>query len=170
MGVVYRWLQAEAETEAANQQTPEGGLHEFTALNTLLIVILLLFCILLAFLVKRNSFYYLPESAGAIFIGILCGLLARLVYPSDKELEFLTFDPEVFFFLLLPPIIFEAAYSLKIKDFISNFWTISLYAVMGTIISTFVIGYCVYGLALMGVVNIDSRLVGLYLLGGMCNK
>jgi hypothetical protein len=32
-------------------------------------------------------------------------LLYRAVYPSAEELRFLTFDPQVFFFLLLPPII-----------------------------------------------------------------
>ncbi len=151
--------EATAEKEASQEALQQSSLHEFTALNTLLIVILLLFCILLAYIVKKNSFYYLPESAGAIFIGILCGASARIIYPSDQELRFLTFEPEVFFFLLLPPIIFEAAYSLKIKDFISNFWTISLYSVVGTIISTFVIGYGVFALGLLGVVNIDVRFV-----------
>lgn len=29
----------------------------------------------------------------------------RAVYPSAEELQFLTFEPEIFYFLLLPPII-----------------------------------------------------------------
>lgn len=82
-------------------------------------------------------------------------MVARLLYPSDKELQFLSFDPEKFFFILLPPIIFEAAYSLNIKGFLSNFWTITLYSVLGTIISTFVIGYLVFLLGLSGIADID---------------
>lgn len=129
--------------------------HEFGALNTLLLVVVLGLCILAAYLIKQNSFYYLPESAAAIVVGSIVGGLARIVYPSTEELHFLTFEPELFFFLLLPPIIFEAGYSLRKRDFFTNFWSISLFAVFGTIISTFIIGYLVYWLGLHGWISID---------------
>lgn len=82
--------------------------HEFGALNTLLLVFILGLCILAAYLVKQYRFYYLPESAAAILVGLVVGGLARLFYPSKSELDFLSFQPELFFFLFLPPIIFEA--------------------------------------------------------------
>jgi solute carrier family 9 (sodium/hydrogen exchanger), member 8 len=50
---------------------------------------------------------------------------------------------------------FEAGYSLKKKEFLANFWTISLFAVFGTIISTFVIGYLLYFVGLTGIIDID---------------
>ncbi len=136
--------------------TSGDSAHEFGALNTLLLVVILGLCILSAYLIKQNSFYYLPESAAAIVVGMMVGGLAKLVYPSSEELEFLRFEPELFFFLLLPPIIFEAGYSLKKKDFFANFWSISLYAVFGTIFSTFVIGYFVYWIGLLKVIDIDT--------------
>lgn len=134
---------------------PEAA-HEFGALNTLLLVVILGLCILSAYLIKQNAFYYLPESAAAIVVGIVVGGLARAVYPSTEELKFLSFEPELFFFLLLPPIIFEAAYSLETKAFFANFWTIALFAVFGTIISTFIIGYLVYMVGVNGWVDIDA--------------
>ncbi len=39
--------------------------HEFNAINTLLLVVTLGLCILLAYQIKQHSFYYLPESAAA---------------------------------------------------------------------------------------------------------
>lgn len=130
--------------------------HEFGALNTLLLVVILGLCILSAYLIKQNSFYYLPESGCAILVGIIVGCLAKAIYPSAEEMEFLSFEPQMFFFLLLPPIIFEAGYSLRKKDFFANFWTVSLYAVFGTIISTIIIGYLVYAIGLAEIVHIDT--------------
>ncbi|KAE9239337.1 hypothetical protein PF002_g10327 [Phytophthora fragariae] len=97
------------------------GLHEFGALNTLLFVVILGVCIVCAYLIKEYRFYYLPESGAAMLVGMIVGACARLFYPSRKEMEFLRFNKILFYFLLLPPIIFEAGYSLHRKQFFDNF-------------------------------------------------
>jgi sodium/hydrogen exchanger 8 len=51
--------------------TNSDAAHEFGALNTLLLVVILGLCIISAYLIKQNSFYYLPESAASIFVGLV---------------------------------------------------------------------------------------------------
>jgi sodium/hydrogen exchanger 8 len=58
--------------------------HEFGALNTLLLVVILGLCILAAYLIKQNQFYYLPESAAAIMVGLFVGGLARYIRRNEQ--------------------------------------------------------------------------------------
>ena len=46
-----------------------------------------------------------------------------------------------------PLLFFEAGYTLRRKNFFRNLGTITMYAVVGTLISTFVVGYFTYACA-----------------------
>ncbi|XP_060597483.1 sodium/hydrogen exchanger 6-like, partial [Ruditapes philippinarum] len=57
--------------------------------------------------------------------------------PLEKTV---TFDPEIFFNVFLPVIIFEAGYSMKRRHFFKNFGAIVMYAFIGTTVSCMAVG------------------------------
>ena len=113
----------------------------------------------------------LPEAGLIIMIGAIAGFLLYFVFtPSassgdaediDDDAEndhinefvaegLLSFSPKIFFFVLLPPIIFNSGYTLKGEVFFRHIASISLFACVGTAISTFVIAIILEVLKVFG--------------------
>jgi sodium/hydrogen exchanger 8 len=139
---------ASTQSGQARRAADEAVQHEFASLTVVVVVVVIALSIGFAYLAKRFRFYYLPESAFTMLAGTLVGLVVMLALKGEETmLESLRFQPELFFFVLLPPIIFEAGYTLRRKRFFRNLSTILSFAVLGTIISTFVIGFIIYGFA-----------------------
>lgn len=74
-------------TVLKNFNAPEEK-HDFDAYSSTILNVTLIACLLLAYYVKQYRLYYLPESAGALMIGVVVGGIARLV---TNDLQFFVF-------------------------------------------------------------------------------
>ncbi|KAL9236253.1 hypothetical protein vseg_010946 [Gypsophila vaccaria] len=96
-------------------------------------VAVLCLCLVIGHLLEENR--WVNESITAIIIGCLTGIIILLI-SKGKSSHILRFDEELFFIYLLPPIIFNAGFQVKKKQFFQNFLTIMLFGVIGVLIST----------------------------------
>ncbi|CAN1167949.1 Sodium/hydrogen exchanger 2 [Linum perenne] len=112
-----------------------------------LFVALLCACIILGHLLEENR--WMNESITALLIGVCTGVVILLV-SRGKSSHLLVFSEDLFFIYLLPPIIFNAGFQVKKKQFFRNFITIMLFGAVGTLISCFVIS--------IGAIQIFSRM------------
>ncbi|CAI0437387.1 unnamed protein product [Linum tenue] len=103
-------------------------------------VAVLCLCLVIGHLLEENR--WVNESITAIFIGGVTGILI-LVLRKGKSSHLLRFSEELFFIYLLPPIIFNAGFQVKKKQFFQNFITIMLFGVVGVFISTVIISLAV---------------------------
>jgi len=82
---------------------------------------------------------------------VLAGVVLSLQGPFD-----LSVDPEIFLALLIPPLVFEAAFHIDIHDLQQNISTIVLLAVLGVVINVALVGGV---LAMSGEVAFTTALV-----------
>ncbi|VDN00817.1 unnamed protein product [Thelazia callipaeda] len=89
-----------------------------------------------------SKLYFIPESLAIVILGASIGL--GLSYSKRDWTEVETFSPNIFFLVLLPPIIFESGYNLHKGDFFTNMFPILSFAILGTVISALTIGSSLY--------------------------
>jgi len=107
------------------------------------IIALLLIASLVAIFVRR---YRLPYTVGLVGIG----LFISAIFPEPvPEL----ISPEIILSLLVPPLIFEAAFHLRVDDLRRDFGLILTLAVPGVILTTIVVG----GLIAWANIGIDFK-------------
>ncbi|KAI3460838.1 hypothetical protein Pfo_017501 [Paulownia fortunei] len=103
-----------------------------------LFVTLLCACIVIGHLLEENR--WINESVNALFIGLGTGIVILLATKGGSS-RILVFNEELFFIYLLPPIIFNAGFQVKKKQFFRNFMTIMLFGAVGTVISFCIISF-----------------------------
>ncbi|XP_071721131.1 sodium/hydrogen exchanger 1-like [Rutidosis leptorrhynchoides] len=103
-----------------------------------LFVALLCACIVIGHLLKESR--WINESITALAIGLGIGCIILLT-TGGKSSHILEFKQEFFFVYLLPPIIFNAGFEVKKKQFFQNFTTITSFGAIGTLISFAIISF-----------------------------
>lgn len=87
--------------------------------------------------------FFFPMAAATISIGVLIVVILKELGHIDDDV-FVGFNSDLFYYALLPPIIFSSGVQLNHKLFKSNFTVIMLYANLGTVVSTLIIGLCLF--------------------------
>ncbi|XP_047958974.1 sodium/hydrogen exchanger 2-like [Salvia hispanica] len=97
-----------------------------------LFVTLLCACIVIGHLLEESR--WINESITALIIGLGTGVVILLL-SGGKNTHLFVFSEDLFFIYLLPPIIFNAGFQVKKKQFFRNFATIMMFGAIGTLVS-----------------------------------
>ena len=111
-------------------------MESLLGIEVLLAVVTLILYILTAQFLEHKKFEYLHETTIAILVGAAGGISIYIIGGAEK----IEFSTGIFFYFILPPIIFTAGYTLKSQHFFLNIGFILLYGVIGTFLSFLTLG------------------------------
>ncbi|XP_059438755.1 sodium/hydrogen exchanger 1-like isoform X1 [Corylus avellana] len=145
---------AQAEAAAAASSST-SFLSTSTIIALTVFFALLCACIVIGHLLEEHR--WANESITALLLGLCSGVVVLLISKFQSS-QILVFSEDLFFLYLLPPIIFNAGFQVKKKNFFKNFTTIFLFGVFGTVISFCIISLGAYLLfKKIGVANLDIQ-------------
>jgi NhaP-type Na+/H+ or K+/H+ antiporter len=111
----------------------------------------------------------LPPAGIYMMVGMVAGLIVSNI-PSVRSWlgsEQYNFEQKFFFVMIVPPIIFNSGYNMKLRWYFANFSGTLLFAVLGTFISTFVIASIVYSANQAGIINLGMTYAECVVLGSL---
>ena len=101
------------------------------------IEIILLFMVIISVAMSVRYFSNLPYTIALIFTGIILSFFD--IFPD------IHLTPNLIFHVLLPPLLFEAAFNLNANEMKENLKPILIYAVFGVVIAVFATGFLLQG-------------------------
>ncbi|GFR52219.1 hypothetical protein Agub_g14669 [Astrephomene gubernaculifera] len=111
-----------------------------TSVALLIQLILLAAAFVIGRWLERIRFQWLGEAGAALLLGLGVGLVLRAAGVGARLAAAVAFKGGIFFYVLLPVIMFDAGYSLDTRMFIRNLGSVCAFAFAGTTISCFVVG------------------------------
>ena len=110
--------------------------------HTMEYVFLLVIGGVLANLVRQSKVEWFPPCLCYIVVGAMLGAIA--LSGGKTSPDDLKFDTQFFTFFLLPPIIFAEGFTMNIRQFTANAFSILMYAIPGTLISTLTVAVVLF--------------------------
>jgi len=109
------------------------------------VLILLIIASAVAVIARRMR---LPYTVGLVLIGLVMAVFAPVLFTGNASIYFKQLLdisknpilPEIILGLLVPPLVFDAAFHLRYEDLRRDFWLITLLAVPGVVITTVLVG------------------------------
>jgi len=165
-------LEEEAVTNRKLLKIEEPGCSQKSdeakdSFRMLMLCALLSICFLTAFTLRRLHSKYLHESTTSILLGVIVGVTVRFLSTEEQLLAVSEFDAEFFFLFLLPPIIFESGYNFNKRVFFRNIVPITLFAIIGTVVSAAIFGLGIWGLTFAHIFNYQLSAVECMLFGAL---
>ncbi|KAG2443286.1 hypothetical protein HYH02_009356 [Chlamydomonas schloesseri] len=99
---------------------------------------------------ERIKFQWMGEAGAALLLGLVVGLVLKAAGVGAGLASTVAFKGGIFFYVLLPTIMFDAGYSLDTRSFIKNVGSVCMYAFVGTTISCFTIGLMMWAFGVWG--------------------
>jgi sodium/hydrogen exchanger 8 len=136
--------------EEKTQQNPERQMQSLSLrFGILILSALLATTFFIGHILHELKFPYLQESGIGLLLGAMVGAMIRFFTNLNELQAIISFDQQFFFFVLLPPIIFESGYTMKKGHFFYNIDSILAFAVVGTTISMVLVSLLSYSIILI---------------------
>jgi len=126
-------------------------------------ILIVLLTLMLGVMLKHFKSRWLHSSGAALLLGIAVGCFVFLTLEASYEnmpetmryslrafAQCMRFDTKFFFLVLLPPLVFEAGYTLHPTTFFNNSDAISTFAFVGSLTSAIATGVLMYSAGLLG--------------------
>lgn len=140
-----------SNNESSNLLVVQWNFHEYSMQVTITVFLFVIILIKFGHSKIPHLAKYVPESLLLIIFGIIFGSIVRFgIEKKDFEHSVWQLTPTLFFKYLLPPIILESSYSLYNKTFRDYLGVVMIFAVIGTILNFFFIGFAMFGLHVWG--------------------
>jgi hypothetical protein len=128
----------------------------FISASSILISSSMLSIFVVGYLINTHRLRHIPESGAAVILGFVTGCAVRTLGLTQEE-HLLNFNEDFFFYILLSAIISEAGFSLDTAIFVDNLSRILAFAILGTVISTLLVGEGLALIARTGLIGLEVQ-------------
>jgi len=123
------------------------NIEHLPTINLMIAVVLLLLLVASIVAVVARQLR-IPYTVGLVLIGLAIAFFSPAFFTGEtgntvKQLLDISHNPlipEIILGLLVPPLVFEAAYHIRVDDLKQDFWLIALLAIPGVVLTTLLVG------------------------------